>query len=275
MLDIMKCQFRTIRSKGIIHIINIMLLLTSILILFVSAMAMSADEAGTEKPILTATEYIPKALQLIMGLSMFGGTCLTALAVSDDFGDKTIYHELAAGRKRSISFFGRAIPALIASPIVCTALYMIPFILYGIVYGWGNALPTGNLILRAVLALFPLVRMSAFCVMTSFICKQSLSGSLLFSMYAPMFGMSMLLGSSILPFMNVATKLPWLTSASNFVNLGKFECWTTYDLGLNQFFTYNTELSASGIALTIVCSVVMTAVYLLIGYHSFHVDDMN
>ena len=56
--------------------------------------------------------------------------------------------------------------------------------------------------------------------------------------------------------------------------LAKFESWYTYDLNLNQFFTYDPALSASAAVTILVCAAVMTAVYLVIGYHYFHVDDM-
>ena len=103
MLDIMRYQFRTMLRKSVVHILNICLLGTGTLMMFF-------DSLGNSEKILKATEYMPKTLPILMALAMFGATCLATMVAGDDFLDKTINHELSAGRRRYISYFGRAIP---------------------------------------------------------------------------------------------------------------------------------------------------------------------
>ena len=269
MLDIMRFQFRTMLRKSAVHILNICLLGTGTLMMFF-------DSLGNSVKILKATEYMPKTLPILMALGMFGATCLTIMVAGDDFTDKTINHELSAGRRRYISYFGRAIPSLIAAPLCATALYVLPYVIYGIAFGWGDTLPTGDLVLRAVLGLFPLIRVTAFCVMILFLFKNPIAAYMT-TMGAPMLGMAVLqMGATSLPFLKIAAESKhWLLSPIDFTHLGEFSSWDTYNLNMEQFYTYDTSLDPTGAALTVIVSVMMTAVYLLIGYHFFHVDDMN
>ena len=270
MLDIMRYQFRTMLRKSVVHILNICLLGTGTLMMFFDSF--NAEEG---EPILKATEYMPKTLPILMALGMFGATCLATMVAGDDFMDKTINHELSAGRRRYISYFGRAIPSLIAAPLCATALYVLPYVIYGIAFGWGDTLPTGDLVLRVVLGLFPLIRVTAFCVMILFLFKNPIAACMT-TMGAPMLGMAVQIEATSLPFLKIAAESKhWLLSPIDFTHLGEFSSWYTYNLNMEQFYTYDTSLDPTGAALTVIVSVVMTAVYLLIGYHFFHVDDMN
>ncbi|MBR4361967.1 MAG: hypothetical protein IKP42_04385 [Ruminococcus sp.] len=269
MLDIMRSQFRTMTRKTMVHILGVLLLAASTIMLFMNNAV--SDDTGS---VPTATEIIPETATLIMSLAMFGTTFVASIIAGDDFLDKTINNELIAGRRRYTSYFGRAIPVMIAGPLISIALCTLPYVIYGAVNGFGDTLPVGNLILRVAVGIFPLIRLSAFCVMVLFLFRNPI-GAVMSNMAMPMMGMAVVVGGSSFPFLKAASEKLWLVSPINFVSLGKIESWYTYDLELETYYTYSTAIPASDIVLTIISSVVMTAVYLIIGYHYFHVDDLE
>ena len=73
----------------------------------------------------------------------------------------------------------------------------------------------------------------------------------------------------------VLARVPGMVSISDLIRLSQFDCWRTYDLTLQSFYTYYPALPLSQIVQTVGISLAMSAVYLLLGYHFFHVDDMN
>lgn len=252
-----------------VHILGVLLLAASTIMLFMNNAV--SDDTGS---VPTATEIIPETAPLIMSLAMFGTTFVASIIAGDDFLDKTINNELIAGRRRYTSYFGRAIPVMIAGPLISIALCTLPYVIYGAVNGFGDTLPVGNLILRVAVGIFPLIRLSAFCVMVLFLFRNPI-GAVMTNMALPMMGIASMIGESSFPFLKVAGEKLWLVSPINFVSLGKIESWYTYNLELETYYTYSTALPVSDIVLTIVSSVVMTAVYLIIGYHYFHVDDLE
>ena len=252
-----------------VHILGVLLLAASTIMLFMNNAV--SDDTGS---VPTATEIIPETVPLIMSLAMFGTTFVASIIAGDDFLDKTINNELIAGRRRYTSYFGRAIPVMIAGPLISIALCTLPYVIYGAVNGFGDTLPVGNLILRVAVGIFPLIRLSAFCVMVLFLFRNPI-GAVMTNMAMPMMGMMTVVGGSSFPFLKASSEKLWLVSPINFVSLGKIESWYTYDLELETYYTYSTAIPASDIVLTIISSVVMTAVYLIIGYHYFHVDDLE
>ena len=162
---------------------------------------------------------------------------------------------------------------LIAAPLTAVCISAVPYVLYAKLYGVGDAIPVSAIVQRFLLMLLPLLRISAFCVLTVFFMKKQLA-AIGVSFLAQMVSLSASMGSP--GFVAKVLRLhPCLLSISNISELSNFRFWRTYDLKMNEFYTYYPELPVSFIVRTVIVSLAMTAVYLLLGYHFFHTDDMN
>ena len=265
MLDIMRAQWRTLLRARTLHLINLSLAAVFFIMMFLD----SGGTGETRKPV---TDYIAGSLPVFSGFSAIAACLTVAMVSATDFMDKTINYELISGRSRAASFFGRAVPVLIAGPLLAAAVNALPLLLYGMLYGVGDVVPVSEVIRRFLLMLLPNIRLTAFCLMIVFITKNPMS-AILVSFFTPVFGMVQS-GAASVPMLDKMTAHPFLLAPLGLCRFGTFDSWYTYDLNLNQYFTYDSVLSASTVWPILLCAVIMTAVYLLIGYHFFHVDDM-
>ena len=168
MTDIIRFQFRQLFRTRIVHLANIMMLGIIFILLFVSSD--TSDEIRE-----TMTAYLPQTISFAAAIALMAPLIMIGIVCGDDFQDKTINHELTAGRSRAASFFGRAIPVMIAAPLTAAALISIPYVIYGALFGVGDTIPLSNIILRILLMLFPLLRLSAFFVFLIFVTKKQLA----------------------------------------------------------------------------------------------------
>ena len=267
MTDIIRFQFRQLFRTRIVHLANIMMLCIIFILLFLSSD--TSDEIRE-----TMTAYLPQTISFAAAIALMAPLIMIGIVCGDDFQDKTINHELTAGRSRAASFFGRAIPVMIAAPLTAVSLTSIPYVIYGALFGVGDTIPLSNIILRILLMLFPLLRLSAFFVFLIFVMKKQLA-AVIGALGTTLLTIGLISGEASLPFVTAARHFHGMLSLTDLLNLCKFENWRAYDLTLKSFYTYYPELPASQIALVIISSLIMTAVWLLLGYHFFHVDDMN
>lgn len=266
MSDIIRFQFRQLFTKRIVYLANLLVLLVCFIMLFLN---------GESTPDIreTLTAYLPQTASFAASIALMAPMIMIGMVCGDDFEDKTINHELTAGRSRAASFFGRAIPVMIAAPLTALVLLSIPYAVYGALYGIGDAVPLSNILLRALLMLFPLLRLSAFFVFLLFVTKKQLA-AVVGALGATLLSLGMIEGSAV-PFLSAAKRVHGMLSIPDLLNLCTFDNWRTYDLTLTNYYTYYPELHAAQIVPVIICSLVMCAVWLLLGYHFFHVDDMN
>ncbi|MBP5361701.1 MAG: hypothetical protein J6Y71_01535 [Ruminococcus sp.] len=267
MLDIIRFQFRQLLRKKIVYAITLLIFAVLFMILFFSGTA--------EEPVTTASEFAPNMLSIFIGCAALAAGSLVGMASGDDMSDKTINHEIMAGRSRAASYLGRVMPVLIAAPIVAMIVYGAPFLLYGALYGWGDTLPASVVLTRCLLAMLPMLRLCAFMAMLTFITKNALLT--VTAAMAPSFitiGLATGAAQSSAVFSKLMER-PWLISVADLAYYGTFDSWYTYNLKMETYMTYYPSIPAGNIAMTVILSLVMTAVYLVIGYHYFHFDDMD
>ena len=101
MTDIIRFQFRQLFRTRIVHLANIMMLCIIFILLFLSSD--SSDEIRE-----TMTAYLPQTISFAAAIALMAPLIMIGIVCGDDFQDKTINHELTAGRSRAASFFGRA-----------------------------------------------------------------------------------------------------------------------------------------------------------------------
>lgn len=265
MLDIIRGQIRIFLHARTLHLCNLSLAAVFFLMMFLD----SGGTGAVRKPV---TDYIAGTLPVFAGFASISAALAVAMISGSDFNDKTINYELTSGRSRAASFFGRAIPVLITAPLIAEAVAAVPFLLYGLLFGTGDVVPVSEIVRRFLLMLLPYIRMTAFCLMIVFITKTPFS-AIIVSMLAPAFGLGQV-SDGALPMLDKLKTHPFLLAPAGIGRLGEFDSWYTYDLSLKQYFTYDPALPASTVWPIIVSAVIMTAVYLVIGYHYFHADDM-
>ncbi|MCR5707202.1 MAG: ABC transporter permease subunit [Ruminococcus sp.] len=267
MLDIMRFQFRQLIRKKVVYAITLLIFVVLFMTMFFSG--------SSEDPVTKASEFVPEMLSVFMGCAALAAGALVGMVSGDDMSDKTINHEIMAGRSRAASYLGRVIPVLIAAPIVALIVYGAPFLLYGALYGWGDTLPASAVLTRCLLAMLPMLRLCAFMAMLTFIAKNAMltvTAAMVPSFIAIGLATGAAQSSAIL---SRLMERPWLISVADLAYYGSFDSWYTYDLNMYMYMTYYPSIPAGNIALTVILSLAMTAVYLVIGYHYFHFDDMN
>ena len=267
MKDILRIQFRqALKQKGV-PVAGFLVNLTG----FAFLMMDSGDIGETPK---TATESLPEMLYIFAAIALFVGAMIIGQCCGSDFTDHTINHEALAGRSRAAIYFGRAIPALILAPLSVLLISILPFILYGFVHGWGNTVPVSVLMQRTVLAVFPLLRISSFWIFILFIFRHPVAPVIAaFPAFVLSLGFST--GLEKIAFFELIRKIPCLLSCGNLIDLLRIKRWEVYNLSLEQFFTYDFAMAGTYIVQTVGISLAMSAVYLLLGYHFFHLDDMH
>ena len=62
---------------------------------------------------------------------------------------------------------------------------------------------------------------------------------------------------------------------TNINMLCMFDSWSTYGLEGNENYIYDASLSAGQISGTIIVSLVVSVIFLYLGYVFFHTDDLN
>ncbi len=271
MLDIMKGQLRQLMRTRIIHLTFGVFAASFLLITFLEC------TVNTDDPI-RASDFLCGSYAQAAGLILVSLCIVAGLANGADFSDKTLYHELLSGRRRSAVFFGRLIPGAFVSVLGTMLLLALPIAFLAWLNGWGNAIPVSAAVQRLLLMFFPLLRLYCAQVLFTFAVKNQIAGSSLSML--PVFGLFTLgctdaAAMSGMQILKTLSGTPCLLSPLNCGYLAKFESWATYAIDLRQHYTYYPELPASAIALTVTVSLVMCAVYLLVAYHYFHTDDLN
>lgn len=183
-----------------------------------------------------------------------------------DFLDKTSNYEIMTGHKRTEVYFGRVIPCLSVGVICFMIIVLAPIITNTVLHGWGTKLDVGQIVLRYVLLLFPVIRIFCTAIFIAFVVKNPYivmgAGYIAFN-----------IGGLSLGLFKEAKSL--FLGITNLNMLCVFESWSTYGLEGNENYIYDASLSAGQIFGTIVVSLVASVVFLYLGYVFFHTDDLN
>lgn len=188
---------------------------------------------------------------------------LTAQVCLADFSDKTSYYEIMGGHTRSEVYFGRVIPCLVLGTLGSLVLMLIPDITATAMLGWGSDVPVGEIVIRRLLLVFPLLRLACEFVFISFLVK-NMVGTIII-------GFGIFLGGTELAMIK---STPWLGMTSISM-LYETDIWTTYGLDSSIHFSYEASLQGDTVIPVVICSVVAAVVSLVMGYLFFRSDDMN
>ena len=195
------------------------------------------DITGNMYYMLTMEGYI--FLMLIMLL-------ITCRIMGSDMSDKTINFEILYGQKKMNIYGARVICVLIWSVLLVTILYAYPVIMFSIINGFGEGIKEKDMVIRYMLSILPSIRIVSFLIL--FTCVLGSAGKAIALGYVLVEG-AVILGSI----------------------LQEFDVKSTYIFGImNELAVFNAAESLKKTApFTIIVSIVMTLIYLIIGYYIF------
>lgn len=217
---------------------------------------------GDGAEVKSASEYIgTMGGSFYSWIYMFIGV-VVARVCGADFGDKTFNYEILSGYTRKETYLVRAWISLIISVVGTVILSNVPFVFAIILKGFGTKLSFESILLHQVLCLFPMIRTTCFLIFLIFVIRNQYLIMVLGFMF---FNMSQIL-------MNIPSYLLGLTNVSL---LCSYESFSTFSFSGENYYVYDGRLSLYVILLTIVVSLVMSGVWLFIGYTYYKRDDLR
>lgn len=259
MKDIVRSQLYQLRKERVIWLVFIGILL----IPFIGILAEGVINCEGDYP--TQTYLSDMSIISISGSLMFVFS-FTGFVCCGDFGDKTSNYEIMTGHRRIEVYFGRVIPCLAVGVICFIIIIFAPIIVNTAMHGWGNQLDMGQTLLRYTLLIFPIIRIFCTAIFISFVVKNA------YILMAVGYGAFMLSGIGAVFFKEGKSLFLGLT---NINMLCMFDSWSTYGLEGNENYIYDASLSAGQISGTIIVSLVVSVIFLYLGYVFFHTDDLN
>ncbi|MBR1598661.1 MAG: ABC transporter permease subunit [Lachnospiraceae bacterium] len=201
---------------------------------------------------------------------MFVILVISCRICASDAGDKTINYEFLSGHNRGSIYWARIIAGIMWSVILTMALFYLPIVALSAVNGWGQELELKYAVIRLLLALLPVIRLSAFFMMTASVLRSSGKG------IALGYGFIMVMVILISVLQDVLNlNITWQFAFSNVMYLLSFENSRNIVIDGETVTRFESALP-SGMAIgTIVASVAATFIYTYIAYAEFKKKDRD
>lgn len=187
-----------------------------------------------------------------------------------DQSDKTINYELLAGHDRSAVYFGRIIATLIWVTISSAVLMIAPLGIFTAINGWGYSAELSWVLIRYLLALLTIIRVTFEFALLTFILRSS--GLSLVLGYLLIVGALFL---DIIFSMDTDKNKSWLLGVTNLMHVTGFPDYSFGYVNGEDVIVYESTLDATLIVGTTAASVLVGAVCLIIGNVLFRKRDMK
>ncbi len=192
-----------------------------------------------------------------------------AYLCAGDMKDRVINYEVMSGHSRLSIYFSRTILTVLFTTLLSLILSFVPVIVGIIIYGWGDNMEFGYAMIRLLFCAFPYMRMAAFICFLAFLVKKA-TGVMVWGYMVYVFGAFT---------ESLGTKIPYMTAFKNAVALLEFKTRSVYNIsmdgGIVNYAVYQSKPEAGLLLTTAVVSLLMTVIYLLMGYGLFRRDDLN
>lgn len=220
-----------------------------------------------ERP--TASLLIGQQMPLLFVILTIMTGVVSAFLCTNDFTDQTLNHEVLSGVSRMQSYFGRAIPAILVSVVLSLFWLAMAVCAADALYGWGNQLSVQTVAAEILLTAFPLIRLSCFFVMLSFIIKRPF---IVIGISCAMIYLIFQVGGSTL-FNAHNYYLAGIANAFYILNTEQFGVFAAGSEHINYVLV--PTVTPASAAVTVAVSLVFSAGWLLLGYSYFHHDDLK
>lgn len=203
-------------------------------------------------------------------IAVFALLVLVARAAGSDLSDRTVNYEILIGHPRWKSFAARLVLSLLLGGLGTWLVLYLPVGVFTLLHGWGAAGDAGNMLLRMVLSVFPLLRFSAFTFLMTMLLNGFGKGlvvsfiafdvvSALVSTVEELFGMKL---HSWLAYSDLSDLVVY-DNAKSIIQDGQ------------TMMRYETALPASHVYSTILLSLLFIGLYAVIGYVIFQRKDRH
>ena len=218
-------------------------------------------------------EYYARIFGESFFVAMFGLMIFSCVASFSDAGDKTLNYEVLAGHSRNRIFFARMIAGVFWGVILFAVLFFYPLVLFGFMGGWYKGISIQDVVLRCLLSLLPLFRVSAFCIMLSSLLRSAGKG-IGFTFLAMEIGNTIWeIASGLFHFSDRSA--PWVMGMLNVVDLHTLGNAREYVIDGEKLLVYETGLEAKQVVPTVIASLLMGGIYLTIAYIDFKKRDRD
>lgn len=187
-----------------------------------------------------------------------------------DFTDKTLNYEILAGHTRTSIFWSRTLLTFAWVFIACAIVTILPIGGVTLFTGWGPNLSIGGALMRFGLGLLITLRLTCFFIFLTFTFKNCYLTLFLGYLSFMVGTFSMLIELFVKDF-----KVTYQIAFNNYLIIMDL---SNYKLGYvegEDIVQFITTLEPDLLIGTIVCSVVMSIVYLLLGYTIFRKSDIH
>lgn len=140
-------------------------------------MVMQADVMDFDN--MSGSEYMAMSSGIFPIILMILSLILASRVCGWDSTDKTINYEIMAGHSRKEVYFGRVCSTLLWTLTGGLILMVLSLLFALAVFGWGDHMSLGALVLRIVTALFPLFRLSCEFMLLTFLLQNCYMGMVL------------------------------------------------------------------------------------------------
>ena len=188
-----------------------------------------------------------------------------------DFNDKTINYEVLAGHKRSDIFLSRLLVSFLWVFIGALVMTILPVGVITLIYGWGVNMSFGAALARFALCFLVLLRLTCGFICMTFLVRNCFITLIFGYLLAEI---EMIVAMMVNEF-SKTIKITWQLATGNLLALMDF---SNYELGYvdgEDVVHFITDMEPSLLIGTIVCSLVLSAVYLLLGYTVFRKSDIR
>ncbi|MCM1156899.1 MAG: hypothetical protein NC300_01355 [Bacteroidales bacterium] len=203
---------------------------------------------------------------------IYGMACLVLISriCGWDAVDKTMNYEIMAGHSRAEVYFGRVLVSVLWGLGAGIIMLLFPLLVVSIINGWGNNMALGDVALRCILALFPMLRLICEVAMLTFLLKSFYQALVIGYVFCDI----VMVGGMIYEEMTdasltVQTALYNLTWVLDFSN-AKYEYIDGKDIPV-----FLTAVSPSMAAGTILVSLLVGGICLALGYRIFRKADLH
>ena len=205
--------------------------------------------------------------------SVFLVLIFTARICGDDIKDKTINYEILSGGKKSAIYFGRLFTSIIMGVIVYLLYCVLPVILMTAVFGWGEALPVREGVIRLAMGFVPVLRFIIMFAVITFLTRSSLGSVAL--------GFILILGESLIEMMIQEDFLPIsINKAAPFMASASMDVISTYNYKMDYINGKDVQvlkdmMPVGTIAMIVGSALVMCIIVSAAGYAVFSKKDMD
>ncbi len=250
--------------------IAVIITLISTIVIPIIAFADSVRSGALFRDITPSFLYGEQYFSEMFAVYSIAVLILTSKAVGGDAGDKTINFELMSGHGRGISFAARTISGFLWGTVLVGIAFYLPMLIMGVINGWGLETDMNNVLLRSVLAVFPMIRMTAFIILVTSVLRSAGKGIAIG--YVIFMGVSLVW--SILQ--ETEVKLAdYISGLSNGAMLFMPDNYKEKIIEGMKVKIIDTAVSGETAVKTILISLVMTAVYITAAYMNYKKKDRD